>query len=337
VIIALLLTLSPLALGPQRTAAIATEEAIGRTFAVFDVHDILTRDAPRVRLTDADALSEEDARATRESRALVDLIEIVGDLLEPALVPELEHVRVAGTTSLVVLGRERQHRWVRRFLELQRTSDERLIDLQAVFVQGPRGSFRKLGFESSSAVLETPAELDDLLQRIAHDPKLERVTSPRVTTFNRQRATVSVTNEVNYVKEYRLRIQQPGAAEIADPVIDTVREGCTIELRGVRVEDELYALDITLQQSEVSRPMRTRKVRVSAVSDAEVEVCTPEVATISVESRVLLADGASVVFLTASPVRDRDLAVVLSLRTVPRAALEPDGPSSLIDAGRKGD
>jgi hypothetical protein len=65
--------------------------------------------------------------------------------------------------------------------------------------------------------------------------------------------------------------------------------------------------------ANLERPMRTRKFRLSASYDKEVEVGVSVVAKISFESNLVLADGASAAFTTASPEPDRDMAIIVTM------------------------
>ena len=139
------------------------------------------------------------------------------------------------------------------------------------------------------------------------------MTSPRLTVFNGQKASMSVVNQVPYIKDWKVTIVEPGPQEIADPTIDVLQEGFVANMRATALATDVYGLDLAFEVSKLERPMQTRKMRISATSDREVEIGLPAVMTINFESKLILADGASAAFTTASPEKDRDLAIVLTL------------------------
>jgi hypothetical protein len=148
----------------------------------------------------------------------------------------------------------------------------------------------------------------------ADEHEVDRVTAPRIAAWNGTKAELSVMDQVAYIKDWKLRIVEPGPQEIAEPTIDIVQDGFEVSMRATALDERTYGLDLGFVSSKLERPMQTRKIRLSATNDKAVEIGIPVVAKISFDSSMVLADGASVVFTTASPEPDKDLAIIVTLK-----------------------
>lgn len=242
------------------------------------------------------------------------LEQVVRTFMQPPIAAPTENVRATKSGTLVVNGLLEQQEWVEDFLEGLRTF-EGLIDIQATIYSAPRGVLHEWGF-APSATIATPEALAKLLAQIAADERFEEVNAPRLMLFPCQRAYIAVIDQVSYVKSWQLQLVEPGAQEIADPLVEVIQEGVVLEARSSPLPGGRFGLQLELSSSEIARPIPTRKVRLSAASDQEAEIGEPEVKTARFEATVLLADGASAVLVTADTRPDKDLAVVVNVRKV---------------------
>lgn len=280
-----------------------------------------------------------------ELRAAVErLATIVREHVEPPLVAGRELVEPSGT-SLVVVAREDQHRWIGAFLERQREARDERVSVRVHLLEGPAGSFAEL-LGGSSAAAVSGAQREALLVRAqSGDGGLELVTAPQVLTSHRRPVELSVTDPVHYVQAHRRRVVQPGDRELVYPVVESLEEGVWIDLLSYPLVDSSYVLELGVRRSELVRPIPTRLARVESWgvpavevgaepapdSDDEAElgeVALPEERRVAFESSMVLASGAAMGLLASVPPAtsgpERDLLVLVSF----------DGP--VTDAGTGG-
>ena len=144
------------------------------------------------------------------------------------------------------------------------------------------------------------------------------MSAPRILLFNRAPGYITVQNEFSYVSEYQRRVVQPGDRELIDPVVEVIKEGDFVALTPVCVGEQLYSLDLSVQRVEVVQPIPTRTVRLGG---EDLEIAEPEVLSVTVESKLVLEDGATMALLAACPAPEgersnRELVVLIHLDVV---------------------
>jgi hypothetical protein len=244
------------------------------------------------------------------------LEKLVRTYIDPPLAGPAEEVRSTPGATLVVNARPAQQAWIERFLEGLRGFDA-MIELQARLYTAPRGLLREWGV-APSATLATSEALAELTGRLQGEERVEVVTAPKLLQFPCQRANIAVLNQLAYVKGWQVRLVEPGAREIADPEIAVVQEGVVVDARTTPLPGDRYGLQLELSRCELERPIPTRRIRISASTDEEVEIGEPEVKTASFAATVVLSEGDSAVLVTADSDPEQDLAVVVTVRRVPR-------------------
>lgn len=218
-----------------------------------------------------------------------------------------------------------QHAWLSGFLDGLRAPHSEQLRVDARFVQLPVGGAAKLGLERVATTLsgDAAAEFRARVDAADHD----ELATPSLLTGLAQRATMSILAQVAYVKDWEVKVVQPGNMEIADPVVDVIQEGNVLDLRAVRVGDGLYGLELKSTVAQLQRPIPTRTMRIGPRADQEVEVGVPEVVTASIDAQLRLSSGDLVVLYTPSS-NEQDLLVLLSLEVVqlPPAPAAPPRP-----------
>ncbi|MDA1265772.1 MAG: hypothetical protein O2816_11890 [Planctomycetota bacterium] len=320
-----------------------------RTLVVYDIADLTGHDALReVDLTHAGGANPNEAerllqalQEREEARALVlkhagDLRTAIAEYMQPELLQDAQTLRTLNGGALILLGSEQQHVWTRQFLDLQRKTNG-LLDMQARLLTVPDGVLESMGIESSAKIYPSQEAFAPILEALLAKPGVEVVTTPRLMTFPRQRANVSVINQVAYVKDYDLVVVEPGAVEIVDPVIDVIQEGVTLDLWCVPIERGVFGLDAEMQVATLERPIPTSTLQIGNLRH-EVSISLPHVTEVGVSSRMSLPDGAVAVLITPDPAEQVHLVMVLSLRYVSEAALEGGdlGPPRGSDGIRSG-
>ena len=91
------------------------------------------------------------------------------------------------------------------------------------------------------------------------------VNAPRLTIFNNQRANLTLVNQIGYVKDYDVEVAQ--TAFIADPLIDVVQDGLTLDVRPTVSHDRKYVtMEVQPTLASLLRPIRTFETNLSGIS-----------------------------------------------------------------------
>lgn len=258
---------------------------------------------------EARALEEADASATA-------LVDAVTTWIEPAFEDEgpagpAEQVDWVKGGQLLVIGRPLQQQWVGDFLALQR-QDERLISVRCQLWSVPYGVLAGEGLEpGAKASLFEGEAADAMLERLGASGA-RRVTSPQVTTRPRQRGRMSVTREVSLVTEWELRVVEPGARKIADPVISVVQDGVVLDARITPLDGGLYGMQLKLTVSELEEPIPSYEVELDP-DLPKLELSLPTTNIIEMSTTMSLAMGSSTVMAARGPGGDHDLLIVVEL------------------------
>jgi len=155
------------------------------------------------------------------------------------------------------------------------------------------------GEEGEQLRILTPAQRDELLAAVKGDDGSSIVTAPRVTCFDRQSASITITEEVAYISDYEFEVEE-GTAR-AEPIISTVVDGTVIELTPVISENRRLittTLDLTL--SDLSRPIQSLTTRMPGIPEP-LELQLPEVTVRQTETTVTLPDGSPVLLPGSAP------------------------------------
>lgn len=268
-------------------------------------------------------------REARLARATAQLAALIKENLEPPFDPNLHSVTAMApsgfgqtVTSLAVVGTAAQQKWIKKFLTLSNQTTD-LVRIDSRWISGPKGSFEKLGLEGSS-VLPNKEQFEQFLAVLEADRKgngqFDQLLAPSLLIHNLQRANVSTIDQIAYIKEWHVAFVLPGPQEIADPVIETIDAGETLEVRPVRVAQDLYRLSLDIRHVAVAQPIPTKKVRVSVAPGGEAEIGLPVVTRVNFTADVKLASDGAVVLVT--PLDDKkDLALIVKLSPVPDASV----------------
>jgi hypothetical protein len=144
----------------------------------------------------------------------------------------------------------------------------------------------------------------------------ETLTAPRLVLWNRRHGNMSVLEKIAYVERWDVRIVEPGKQVIADPVISEAPDGVTIDVTAVLLEDALFGAIVDVRQSQVKRPIPTRKIRLATPDNREVEVASPETTTVSLSATLTLRAGETALFRAPLQDDEHDVAVLVSIRRV---------------------
>ena len=305
---------------PARFPAVTMDELRAMHLSAmssFPVREILLQnpDASKTTSDLHDTPEQRDSRLIRDRGAV--LKTLVQTFMRPPFRPDVEDFEVSteGTLFGDFLDDE-QETWVSSFIELQRRTNC-VLDLQFRFVRGPRHAFDRFGLVGSpTAVLSQPDVVTILQESAKQLGDAATVTAPRMVVWPRLHNSISVLDKVAYVERWDVRIVEPGKQVIADPVISEAPDGVTIEVTSVLLEDALFGAIVDVKQSQVKRPIPTRRLRLATPDNREVEVAMPETTTVSLSATLTLRAGETALFRAPLQDDEHDVAVLLSIRRV---------------------
>lgn len=253
------------------------------------------------RLFSADADARRAAREAILARESLDTLPGVLDALEDRLRPvEVQRVydvrdladSVPGTAELVSLlkglvsGDVRPVKGnviVRGTPEEQAKVEDALAGLRAR--RGPvvtlatrivSGALPIPALAEGEARLLSPEETEQVLAALAGGAA-ETVTAPRITVYSGERANVTILEKHSFVTDYELDHPAPGTI-VADPVVTTVTDGLTLELRP-RLEGDACVLTANLTSSRLKKPVEARQIDLGV--GAPVTIQLPTVRSVS--------------------------------------------------------
>lgn len=134
-------------------------------------------------------------------------------------------------------------------------------------------------------------QLQLVLRAVSKSERVEVVTSPRITVYNTARGNLSVLNHVAYVSDFNVEIAQ--AASIADPIVNIVQDGVTLDVRPVVSADRRFiTLELRPTIAVLKRPIR--EVVTTLGTQNSVTIQLPEVEYQRVRTSIPMPDGGTV-------------------------------------------
>lgn len=124
------------------------------------------------------------------------------------------------------------------------------------------------------------------------------LAAPTVTVAAKQKAAVSVIDQVSYVGDYE--ITEVDGRSVADPIVQTLKQGLTLEVTVKRVprDAKRFLLQWNATVCDTVLPFPAATVQ---VGDQSVEVELPEVSLKSTQGRVAIAADQAVALLGLDP------------------------------------
>lgn len=285
-----------------------------RSQRVLDVRDILAEGAAARDFTSPLTVDRADGRVVRSEleEEAAGLQELVERFIEPTLERDRDRVEVTSGGSLVATLTADRHAWLDRFLDEQRRTPG-MADIQFQFVAGPRGAFDELVVSANARGEISKQQADLLTTRGRAGGMFEIVHSPRMVVLPRQKASMSVLDEVAYVKDWTIEVVEPGHQTIAAPQVDVAQDGIAVDLRAVALADGRVGAYLEIAQAELERPIATTKVRLPMDPPREVEIARPAVTTMRLRVPLALPRGSTAILRAPLQEQDRDTVVLVRL------------------------
>jgi type II secretory pathway component GspD/PulD (secretin) len=158
-------------------------------------------------------------------------------------------------------------------------------------------------------------EIEAIFRAVRKSERNQTLTAPRLLVSNNERASISVINEVTYVKDFDVEIAQ--AAVIADPIMDIVRDGVILDVKPVVSADRKFVtLELRPSVSQLDRPIPTFATTLGTGPPVAIEVPTLQVQR--VRTTVTMPDNATLLLGGLKTAEDRKLeSGVPFLRNIP--------------------
>lgn len=132
------------------------------------------------------------------------------------------------------------------------------------------------------------SQLEAILRAVQKYERVNLVTAPNLMVSNTQRGNLQVSNQVTYIKDFDVEIAQ--AAVIADPIVDVVREGVTLDVRPIVSNDRRFiTLELRPTVATLVRPLRTFTSSLGTGTAVTIEM--PELRKESLKTTVVMPDG----------------------------------------------
>lgn len=275
----------------------------------------------------------DDARTQRTAKCAA-LTRLVRGFIQPPLVDGRDQLAGYAEPGILLLKAPPEgHAWLSRFLALRQQAP-RMFEVKLWAIDAPAGQLERLGVGHDGRATLAADALEGFLDR-ASKGGANLVLAPQLVMFECAVSSLSVIDDFNYVKEFRFVTVQPGNQTIADPVIETLPEGWSVELLAAEIAAGEFGVDLYARQQIVQRPVRTQDVPLG--SDHSGTVSTPVGLTHELRTRFAFplevlpytgdawqdAPAPAQVFRLTTSLRDRELAVVVRVRARVSKPAEP--------------
>lgn len=282
-------------------AADASAADENKTIAIYDVRDLI--ESPEQDVTNPGYSPEAAARVMKERAD--SYVAIARERMPRPYAADEPRLEVPSPGMMVLDGTPEQHEWMRGFLDLQRRSAFDLLMVDVQFVEMPEAAFATI-FEKEQPRIDLTTE--DLRDRVFTLADIDVLTSPRLAVRSGMRATITMANEVPYVKEYEVvEGVEPGGRTIEVPVIATIMDGLRFDGRATLVAESEVNVDFELELNELQRPVEEKSTPLGPIG-------VPVVMSVEVGSTVTMNLGGTVAF----PARhgERRLAIFLHVERI---------------------
>ena len=168
-----------------------------------------------------------------------------------------------------------------------------LVNIEARVIQASKGSgfFRDVGIQwggESDLLLLDEAQVEVILRAIEKSERLQQITAPRISVYDRQRANVSVLNQISYVMDHEIEISN--GAFISDPIIGVVQEGLLLDFTPTISKDKQYiSLELAATYAEIRKPMLEHTIECGAPAEgqrAKIQVPQTDLTLASLSARL---------------------------------------------------
>lgn len=246
-------------------------------------------------------------------RRATELAASVRELVRPPFDEDRHASVVIDGARLAFVGTAEQHAWLAGVLEAMRTFSG-FVDVQGRVLYLPSGLLAEAQIDPVSGSFLSDAQVEKLLRIIAQRGNVDLLSMPRVAFKPLQSASLTALDEIPYIADFALT--EVSGEAVLDPVIRTVQEGLTLELRAVPLADGRLAVSCQFDRSVVTRPIRMTSTTYGGKLDAPVTVQVPEVRMLRAEGRFDVWPSETVLLLAPDQEGESQTVVLLRCRRV---------------------
>jgi hypothetical protein len=139
--------------------------------------------------------------------------------------------------------------------------------------------------ERTTVVLEPGEGTRSFRAALGELDEVDRLDVPSVTVRPLAPAHVTTTNQTAYVRDFEVEVRE--GAVIADPIVDVVQDGVSIQTSAVPLDGGRIGLSVEVEVADLQRPIPTFETTIGA-GGAPVTIQLPQVLSRKVEAAVQL-------------------------------------------------
>lgn len=131
-------------------------------------------------------------------------------------------------------------------------------------------------------------EVEVVLRAVSKQERSEQIDAPRLLIYNNARANMNYLRQLSYIKDFDVEIAQ--AAAVANPIIGTVYDGVSLDVRPV-VDSDLKFITMELRPSVVTLQTPIPTFTTTLGVGQPISIQLPEVTLQRVRTTVTMPDG----------------------------------------------
>ena len=157
------------------------------------------------------------------------------------------------------------------------------------------------GFAMQFAYFVDLTQINAIITAVQKRKKARILTAPRLSSFNTQRANITIVNQIPYIQDFEL--QTATTAAIANPVVDTILDGMVLDVRPTISNDRRFiTVEVQPTVAELVLPIPTFTTTLGPTSAVTIQI--PEIKLQTVQTTVRVPDGGAVVIAGLKTVRE---------------------------------
>ncbi|MEK7865757.1 MAG: hypothetical protein AAB434_03680 [Planctomycetota bacterium] len=274
---------------------------------LFVVAAALANEGPCVELYDVSdlvAAAQDFPPAGEQAKEGIDVVEALKAGLPDMKWGEEAEIRSNAGLVEVRAPREVQDR-VRVVLESLRKNRQTLIQVEAKLVEidlaDRSGLLKRAGVSVSKEGVDgahcratlTALQAQILLARIGHETKGSwLLSSPRLTVFHAQRASITIASQTAYIEDYDQ--EMVGTSIVCDPLIGVFTDGLVLDLRAIRPAEGHMRL---AGRAKTSSLLGLEDLPVALLNGTTATIQMPHAAVEELTFNVEMADGETLLLL----------------------------------------
>lgn len=260
-------------------------------------------DALQLVTVDVPGQSAEDERKARSER-LERIAGFARTFVTPPLAAE-EDITCLSGRYLVALARPAQQKWIEKLIARNVAQGMHQVDLEVRMLRIPAKHFEDLlppfGMDPAPEVPNKPqaigpgryqALLDDtelnlILRAVEKTKGAQMVRTPRLLMTPMAPASVSVGNQIDYVRDYDVQVL--AGKQIATPVHASLFDGMRLDASCGLVRDKMLGVSFRYEEREVEKPIKEFKTKLGTSEELTVQL--PASTVLKLEQQLELLNG----------------------------------------------